>query len=173
VDFAAGDYERMRDKLERADVLILSHGAKSEGCHDANFTTFVGLIDLFVEIGRGRLTPPEVWALGSEAEFHGDLGMPELVDYAASKRAFAQRALGYYCSGDLLYRHIVPSSFTSAMGPGPMSADTAVWMALFFIRRGFHYVPVTLTSMAYWNYFRFVRQKPPVSPATVDSALQR
>jgi hypothetical protein len=27
VDFNAGDYERMREKLERADVLILSHGA--------------------------------------------------------------------------------------------------------------------------------------------------
>lgn len=169
VDFAVGDYERMREKLQRADVLILSHGAKSDGCHDANCTTFVGLIDLFVETGKGRLTPPEVWALGSEAELHGDLGMKELVDYAASKRAFASRAIGYYRSGDLLYRHVVPSSFTSQMGPGPMSADFAARIALFFIRRGFHYVPVTLTGLAFWNYFRFVRQKP-VVPATVDSA---
>lgn len=161
VDFSAGNYEPMREKLERADVLILSHGAKSEGCHDANVTTFVGLIDLFAEIGKDRLIPPEIWGLGSEAEFHGDLGMAELKDYAASKRAFAQRALGYYRSDDVLYRHIVPSAFTSAMGPGPISADTAVRMALFFIRRGFHYVPVTVTSMAYWNYFRFIWQKQP------------
>ncbi len=110
---------------ERADVLVLSHGAKSEGAWDANHRTFVDLIDMFVAMGRSRLTPPEVWALGSEAEFHGDMGMEELRDYAASKRAFAQHALGYYRSGDVLYRHIVPSSFTSAMGPGPMSADTA------------------------------------------------
>ena len=172
-DFIAGDYTRMRDKLERADVLILAHGAKSQGAWDANLRTFVDLIDLFVESSRSRLTPPEVWALGSEAEFHGDLGMPELRDYAASKRAFAQRALGYYRSGDLLYRHIVPSSFTSAMGPGPMSADTAAGIALFFIRRGFHYVPVTLTSLAVWNYFRFVRQKPPVNALAVDSVPER
>jgi hypothetical protein len=88
------------------------------------------------------------------------MGLPELVDYAASKRAFAQRGLSYYRSGELLYRHIVPSSFTSAMGKGAMSADTAAAMALFLIRRGFHYVPVTLTTLAFWNYFRFVRQKP-------------
>jgi hypothetical protein len=173
VDFSAGDYGRMREKLERADVLILSHGAKSDGCWDANHRTFVDLIDLFIEAGRNRLTPPEVWALGSEAEFHGDMGMAELKDYAGSKRAFAQHALSYYRSGDVLYRHIVPSSFTSAMGPGPMSANTAAGIALFFIRRGFHYVPVTLTSLAFWNYFRFIRQTPVVNTLAVDSALER
>jgi hypothetical protein len=172
-DFTAGDYGRMRAKLERADVLVLSHGAKSVSCWDANHRTFVDLIDLFIQTGRGRLTPPEVWAVGSEAEFHGDMGMDELKDYAGSKRAFAQHALGYYRSGDVLYRHIVPSAFTSAMGPGPMSADTAARIALFFIRRGFHYVPVTLTTLAFWNYFRFVRQKPTINAVAVDSALER
>jgi monoglucosyldiacylglycerol epimerase len=170
VDFAAGDYERMREKLQRADVLVLSHGAKTTGAWDANHRTFVDLIDIYVAMGRSRLTPPEVWALGSEAEFHGDMGMEELRDYAASKRAFARHALGYYRSGDVLYRHIVPSSFTSAMGPGPMSADTAARIALFFIRRGFHYVPVTLTTLAFWNYFRFIRQTPAPLAVPVDSA---
>jgi hypothetical protein len=169
VDFVPGDYRGLEEKLQRADVLILSHGAKAEGAWDANHRTFIDIIDRFIEIGRTRLTPPEVWALGSEAEFHGDMGLPELVDYAASKRAFAQHALRYYRSEDLLYRHIVPSSFTSAMGPGPMSADTAARIALFFIRRGFHYVPVTLTTLAIWNYFRFVRQTPAPAAVAVDS----
>ncbi len=173
VDFGPGDYARMREKLERADVLVLSHGAKSDGCWDANYTTFVDLIDMFVEIGRDRLQPPEVWGLGSEAELHGDMGMEDLKAYAASKRAFAQRALGYYRSDDVLYRHIVPSSFTSAMGPGPMSANTAAAIALFFIRRGVRYVPVTLTSLAIWNYFRFIRQKPEISRPAVDSPSGR
>jgi hypothetical protein len=159
IDFAAGDYERMREKLERADVLVLSHGAKAEAAWDANFTTFVGLSEMFIEVGRGRLAPPEVWALGSEAEFHGDMGLPELKDYAASKRAFAARALTSYRSPEVLYRHIVPSAFTSAMGPGAMSADMAAAIALFLVRRGLHYVPVTLTTLALWNYFRFIRQK--------------
>lgn len=177
VDFAAGDVERLRPKLERADVLILAHGAKGPEAWDANYTTFSELADLFIALGKDRLVPPEIWAVGSEAELHGDMGQADLVDYAASKRAFARRALAYYRSSDVLYRHIVPSAFTSAMGPGPMSADTAVRIALFFVRRGFSYVPVTLTTLALWNYFRFVRQTPdpaPVQPrVAIDSSAGR
>ncbi|MEQ1771066.1 MAG: hypothetical protein ABL879_14630 [Devosia sp.] len=170
VDFAAGDYDRMDEKLARAQVLVLAHGAKTDGAWDANYTTFVDLVDRFIEVGKARLIPPEVWALGSEAEFHGDMGMAELKDYAASKRAYAQQARGYYQNPALIYRHIVPSSFRSQMGPGPMSADTAARIALFFIRRGFSYVPVTLTSLALWNYFRFRALKPGPSVRPVKTA---
>lgn len=160
VDFAPGQPELARETLEWADVLVLSHGAKSDDCYNANHRTFVELIDLFTEIGRSRLTPPEVWALGSEAEFHGDFGQESLRDYAGSKRAFAADALQYYRSPDLIYRHIVPSAFTSAMGKGLISGETAVSIALFFIRRGFRYIPVTYTTLAFWNFFRFRFQKP-------------
>jgi monoglucosyldiacylglycerol epimerase len=177
VDFAPGTYDAIRSKLARADVLILAHGAKREGAWDANYTTFAGLIDLFIEIGRDRLTPPEVWALGSEVELHGDLGMDELKDYSVSKRAFARRALSYYRSPDIIYRHIVPSAFTSRMGKGLMSAGFAASWALFVIERGFAYVPVTLTGLAFWNYFRFVRQTPEIpgaaAPAAIDSGAGR
>jgi hypothetical protein len=177
IDFSPGDMEHMREKLARADVLVLAHGAKGPAAWDANYTTFTELADLFIALGRERLVPPEIWAVGSEAELHGDMGQPDLVDYAASKRAFARRALGYRRSEDVLYRHIVPSAFTSALGPGPMSADTAAKIALFFIRRGFAYVPVTLTSLAIWNYFRFVGQKPgavlPDRPVAIDSRTGR
>lgn len=177
VDFAPGDVSRMRDRLARADVLILAHGAKGPEAWDANYTTFIELADLFISLGKGRLVPPEIWAVGSEAELHGDMGQADLVDYAASKRAFARRALGYYRSEDVLYRHIVPSAFTSQMGAGPMNADTAAAIALFLIRRGFSYVPVTLTSLALWNYFRFIWQKPetaaPGQPVAIDSGTGR
>jgi len=164
-DFGPGDVAKMRAKLENADVLILAHGAKGPQAWSANYTTFTEIADLFVEAGRQRLVPPEIWAVGSEAEFHGDLGEPDLVDYAASKRAYARRALSYYRSPDVLYRHIVPSAFKSAMGPGPMSARTAVRYALFFIRRGFHYIPATLTTLALWNYWRFTLQKSDAAPS--------
>jgi len=167
VDFGPGDYARIEQKLAEADVLILSHGAKSDDCWNANYVTFVDLIDRFIAAGKGRLVPPEVWALGSEAEFHGDFGMASMVDYAASKRAYAKHARGYYQNADVIYRHIVPSAFTSAMGPGPMSADLAARIALFLIRRGFCYVPVTLTTLAFWNYFRFRSLVPgPTAPPT-------
>jgi len=155
VDFSAGNSAGIEEKLARADVLVLSHGAKTDDCWNANYVTFRDLIERFTEIGRTRLAPPEVWAVGSEVEFHGDMGMDELKDYSASKRAFAARARQYYRSDDLLYRHIVPSSFTSAMGKGAMSAQTAVGIALFLITRGFKYVPVTLTGLAVLNFFRF------------------
>ena len=147
--------EEAQSALQWADVLVLSHGAKSEDCWNANVYTFVDLIERFKELGQDRLVPPEVWGLGSEVEIHGDFGMGELKDYAATKRAFAAHAKRYYQSPDLIYRHIVPSAFTSRMGPGLMSAETAVGIALFFIRRGFRYVPVTYTTLALWNYFRF------------------
>ena len=51
-----------------------------------------------------------------------------------------------------------------------MSAETAVNIALFFIRRGFSYVPVTLTGLAFLNYFRFrYFQKP--EPEALRAAL--
>lgn len=159
VDFAPGDPERARQTLEWADVLVLAHGAKTVDCYNANYRTFIELIDLFTALGQERLTPPEVWALGSEAELHGDFGMESLRDYVASKRAFAAAARRYYSSPDLIYRHIVPSAFTSPMGRGLISGGTAVAIALFFIRRGFRYVPVTYTTLAFWNYFRFRFQK--------------
>ncbi len=155
IDFTPGNYAAMDEKLARADVLILSHGAKTDDCWNANYVTFRDLIERFTVTGKDRLMAPEVWALGSEVEFHGDMGMDELRDYSASKRAFAARARRYYRSDDLIYRHIVPSSFTSAMGKGAMSAETAVGIALFFITRGFKYVPVTLTGLAVLNFFRF------------------
>lgn len=154
-DFGPGDYDRLGDKLARADVLVLAHGAKTEGCRDGNYLSFVALIDRFIAAGRGRVTPPEVWALGSEAELHGDLGDAGLRDYVASKRDFAARARKYYASDELIYRHIVPCSFTSPMGRGLISADMAASISLFFITRAFRYVPVTLTTLAFWNYFRF------------------
>jgi monoglucosyldiacylglycerol epimerase len=163
VDFAPGEPERARAVLEWAEVLVLAHGARHVDCYNANHRTFVELIDLFTEIGRGRLVPPEVWALGSEAELHGDLGKENLRDYVGSKRAFAAEARRYYRSRDLIYRHIVPASFRSGLGPGPMSARVAVAISLFFIRRGFRYVPVTYTTLAHWNYFRFRFGRPAVA----------
>ncbi len=173
VDFAPGNYDGIRQKLETADVLVLAHGAKTGDCWNANYTTFRDLVDLFTDMGRSRLTAPEVWAVGSEVEFHGDMGLEELRDYSASKRAYALRAREFYRSNDLIYRHIVPSSFTSAMGKGAMSADTAVRISMALIRRGFRYVPVTLTGLAILNYFRFryfqKGQPDDLKPASVTS----
>lgn len=167
VDYGPGDYERARSVLAKADVLVLAHGSKADDCWNANYVTFVGLIETFKELGRQRLNPPEVWALGSEAEWHGDLGQAELVPYVQSKRAFAARAAHYYGDEDLTYRHIVPSAFRSSMGWGPLSPDAVAAGIVFFVRRGFRYIPITLTGLAFLNFLRFLRlpRSQPVSTA--------
>ena len=70
--------------------------------------------------------------------------------------AYARHARFYYNDRTLLYRHIVPSAFTSPMGPGLISGMTAARIAMFFIRRGFHYVPVTYTGIAFLNWFKYL-----------------
>ena len=56
----------------------------------------------------------------------------------------------------------VPDEVTRRVYEGPevpgtgISARTAVRVSLFFITRGFCYVPVTYTSLAFWNYFKFL-----------------
>jgi hypothetical protein len=98
----------------------------------------------------------EVWAVGSEIECHPAFGNRDLQVYLESKRAYARHARRYYRDRDILYRHIVPSAFRSPMGFGLISGTTAAWIALFLIRRGFRYVPVTYTGIALVNYFKFL-----------------
>lgn len=160
IDFALGIADGAQPTLEWADVLVLSH-------HDANHTGFVDLIDLFTDVGRKRLTPPEVWALELKAEPDGDFSKEDLRIRAGSESAFAAQARAYYRSPDLIYRHIGRSNFTSFLGPRLMRAETAISIALFFVRRGFRYIPTPYASLAPWNYFRFRFGKPaPIAPVS-------
>jgi hypothetical protein len=97
-----------------------------------------------------------VWAVGSEIEAHPHFGVEELKRYKVSKVAFAQHARRYFWDADILYRHIVPSAFTSPMGPGLMSGKAAAAVTWFLIRRGVRYVPVTYTGIAFLNFFKFL-----------------
>jgi hypothetical protein len=157
VDFTHETCAGAEAALERAEVLALCHGAKGDDtlAMQANCASFVALIERFRERAAGRLVPPEVWAVGSEIECHPAFGVPELQGYARSKRAFARHAAGYFYDRRLLYRHIVPSAFRSRMGPGLISGRTAAWVALFLIRRGFRYVPVSYTGIAWLNAVLF------------------
>ena len=94
-------------------------------------------------------------AVGSEIECHPAFGNADLQTYSRSKRAFARHARRYFHQPDLLYRHIVPSAFTSAMGPGLISGERAAAWAWFLIKRGYRYVPVSYTGIAMINYLKF------------------
>ncbi len=141
--------------LATADILILAHGSKVTNAMEANCDSFVSLIERFRALTLGRLVAPEVWAVGSEIECHPSFGNADLEIYSASKRAFARHARRYFHQSDLLYRHIVPSAFTSAMGPGLISGKRAAAWAWFLIKRGYRYVPVSYTGIALINYLKF------------------
>jgi len=155
-DWTYGDYSKVEAVLAQTDVLVLAHGAKRERTMEANCDSFVELIERFRRATAGRRFPVEVWAVGSEIEAHPHFGNEELKVYSRSKRAYARHAWRYYRDPSFLYRHIVPSAFTSPMGPGLISGRTAARMAMFFIRRGARYVPVTYTGIALLNYFKFL-----------------
>lgn len=155
LDFTADDATPADDVLREADILVLAHGAKGPEAMVANCDSFVALIERFRALHAPPLTPIEVWAVGSEIECHPSFGDPVLKGYRQSKLAYARHARRYYADHNLIYRHIVPSSFRSAMGPGLISGETAARWSLFLIRRGARYVPVTYTGIAMVNYFKF------------------
>jgi hypothetical protein len=155
VDFSYGNYTQLSHELKECDILILSHGAKQEDCQQANCDSFVAIIDLFIELKKNSRLAPEIWAVGSEAEFFPVL-FNSKTPYAKSKRQFARFASVYYSRDDIIYRHIVPAAFSSNMGYGPISALTAAKIALFLIKRGFQYIPITYTAVAFINYFKIL-----------------
>ena len=134
------------------DILVLAHGARGDRdvTWAANYDTFITLGTAFIAACRERLVPAEIWAVGSEAEIFGN------DDYAISKRHFARYASqNWRNSADVTYRHIVPSAFRSRMNWSPFGPKWAVRGALFWISRGFAYAPVTYTSLAFWNWFKY------------------
>jgi hypothetical protein len=155
VDWTYDDYSGADSALEGADILVLAHGAKGEQAMQANCASFLTLIDRFKSLTQDRQVPVEVWAVGSEIECHPAFGIPSLRAYAQSKRAYAQAAARLMLDHGFLYRHIVPSAFRSQMGPGLLSGRTAAAITLWLIRRGFRYVPVTYTGIAFVNFISF------------------
>ena len=121
----------------------------------ANFASFLALIDRFKSLTQNRQVPVEVWAVGSEIECHPAFGNPDLRSYAQSKRAYVQVGARLMLDQGFLYRHIVPSAFRSQMGPGVMSGRSACCDCPWLIRGGFRYVPVTYTGIAFVNFIPF------------------
>ena len=155
VDFTYDDYSRADAKLQMADILVLAHGAKGELAMQANHDSFLALIERFKGLTNDRLLAVEIWGVGSEIECHPAFGIADLKSYARSKRAYARAAAPLFHDPDVLYRHIVPSAFQSPMGPGLMTGRTIASIALWMIRHGFRYVPVTYTGIALLNFIPF------------------
>ncbi|KAB2570327.1 Monoglucosyldiacylglycerol epimerase [Lasiodiplodia theobromae] len=158
VDWTYDNYAALAPILADTDVLILAHGTKdADSAMDANCKAAVAMVELFKRVHRESSAKmlPEVWYVGSEAEFHGSW-TDDMRSYTDSKRAFVPHARAYYEDDSFIYRHIVPAAFASKMGPALVSAQWAAKTALWWIHRGARYVPVTYTGFAFANYFRFM-----------------
>jgi hypothetical protein len=93
--------------------------------------------------------------VGSEIEFHPAFGNRDPKTYARAKRSYARAVARLVYDPHLLYRHIVPSAFSTWMGPCLMSGAVTASNALWLIRRGFRYVPVSYTGIAFLNCVPF------------------
>ena len=160
IDYDYSNYDGLTACLQNTDILVLSHGSKYDYAQQANCDSFVAIIELYKSLKKDILTPIEIWAVGSEIEFEPCFGDAKLLVYAQSKRNYAKIARTYFYDKNIQYRHIVPGGFTSSMGPGLMSAHFTAAITLFLIKRGFKYIPITYTGLAFFNYCRFLIARP-------------
>ncbi len=150
-DYVIGNFSGIEAKARNADLLILCHGSK-ESMVWSHLDSNQEIISIFLKETKNPV--PEIWGTGSEIEFHPAL-LKEDRPYEQVKREYAKFARGLYERKDIIYRHLVPSAFKSPYGPAPVSADFMASIALFFIKRGFRYIPISYTGIAYLNFFRF------------------
>ena len=113
-------------RLQEFDVLVVADVGAAGGTEDA-----AALVERFREATRGRKVPAEVWAVALEAE-----------------RDFAAYGRRYFFDPRLIYRHVVV--------PAP-SADPqrVARRALFWILRGFNYVPAKASPRALLSFLHF------------------
>jgi hypothetical protein len=157
IDWSYESYSGLKDILANTDILILAHGSKEpKHAIQANCKSAAAIIKLFMLSRREVKVElhPEVWYIGSEAELHG-AWTSSMKCYTSSKRAFIPFARACYDDKSFIYRHIVPASFHSGMGPSLATAGWTARVTMWWIRRGARYVPVTYTGIAFANYFRF------------------
>jgi hypothetical protein len=158
-DWDHHNFEKAIPFLFACDVLILAHGSKGQDAVESNLQSSLRFVHLFKQqrrLKKPNLTLPEVWYVGSEMEFHPCWGNADLQRYSESKRKFLPYARSLFDDPDILYRHIVPSSFQPSMGSAIFSGKWAAKFTMWWIRRGARYIPVTYTGIAYLNYLKFM-----------------
>ncbi|KAJ5325765.1 hypothetical protein MYU51_001285 [Penicillium brevicompactum] len=153
------DFESVKPVFSESDILILAHGSKDRNAVDSNRDSTVELVRLFQQHSKANKNTaqlPEVWYIGSENELDPSWGSSELQGSSTSKRTFLPHARSFFDDPNMLYRHVVPSSFESSNEHGFVSATLAAKVTMWWIRRGARYVPVTYTGIAYLNYVKFM-----------------
>ncbi|OCL13446.1 hypothetical protein AOQ84DRAFT_283122 [Glonium stellatum] len=159
-DWTYDSYDATIPTLANTDVLILAHSSEWDDTTKTNSGSTAKLIELFRQhrqAGPGhKMLLPEVWYVGNDAELHPSWGIPSLQLFSHSKHVFPLSARALYNDSSILYRHIVVSAFSSSTGPAVASAKWTARAAMWWIRRGAQYVPVTYTGLAYLYYLKLL-----------------
>ncbi|KAJ5212978.1 hypothetical protein N7449_000147 [Penicillium cf. viridicatum] len=161
-DWDYDHFENVIPILSNSDVLILGHGSNGQDEVESNCNSATRLVKSFKQHRATNLaypTLPEVWYIGSEVEFYQPWGNVQQC-YSQSKRSsFLPHARSFFDDRDIIYRHIVLPSFASTE-TGVFGANRAAKCAMWWIRRGARYIPVTHTGFACLNYFKFMYRIP-------------
>ncbi|MFQ5514041.1 MAG: hypothetical protein ACE5FG_06335 [Myxococcota bacterium] len=138
---------RLDSVLQGSDVLVVADaGRAAESCAGVARE----LIERFRELTRERKVAPEVWAVAPARSGSQD---------------FERYARAYYHDPRLIYRHIVlPERVRSGAEIGWV-ARACARIALFLIRRGLNYVPITATGLVPLGFLRFRFLTQPLRPA--------
>jgi hypothetical protein len=142
--------ERACALLARSDVLVLLHGAANP---KLGSKAALAAVERMAMLARERLVPVEIWASGSGLETRARAGDPEML----AAREFAAHAAVLCGDRRFIYRHLVLPASLGARAADAEAAGLAARRALFFVRRGFRYVPACGLGSAVSNYLRFRR----------------
>ncbi|KAJ5646408.1 hypothetical protein N7490_002780 [Penicillium lividum] len=156
-DWDHDNFENVIPVLAGSDILILADGCKEQGAVESNCNSAVQLVKLFKKYRATHPagpTLPEVWYVGNEMEFHQPWG--NMQQLSGVEGGFLPYARLFTNDHDILYRHIVLSTFQSSVVTADTSAHRAAKYAMWWIRRGATYVPITYTGTACLNYLKFM-----------------
>ncbi|PYI34534.1 hypothetical protein BP00DRAFT_423027 [Aspergillus indologenus CBS 114.80] len=149
------DIARLVAMLEEADILILAHDTQRIDGTVPNSTSVIRIIPEFLRFKATRRAKvlPEIWHVECESELPRPWGaIHRQQDSVPATPSFLPYARSLYRSSQVTYRHIVLPAYHHSTARLMVSPEWLARVALWWIRRGAHFVPVTWTGQAYLHF---------------------
>ncbi len=171
IPWESGKEEELRSRLQKVDILIINHGINVHGSRtssdidksfEVNAFSAVRLMDVFFSTvtGANDKATKEIWMNTSEAEVSPALSPL----YELSKRTLGNIITLKRLDSPCTIRKLILGPFKSQLNPyGVMSAQQVAKGIVFFARRDFRNIIVTVNPLTYiffpikelstWLYF--------------------
>ncbi len=177
IPWELGNEAELKKSLEKVDILILNHGINVYGnrtpeainsSYEVNTFSTLRLMDIFISTVTGPQSKAtkEIWVNTSEAEVSPAFSPL----YELSKRALGEIVTLKRLDGECIIRKLILGPFKSQLNPyGVMSAQQVARAILFFAKRDFRNIIVTINPLTYllfpiketstWLYYRMFSKK--------------